>query len=241
MHSFVVVTAAVAMAACSLSVAANATQLTGRAPKLPVLHQILRSDWLNVKQGCVLNGSTSTPIKAKGDGKTDDTDAIQACFTGLSSNTTLNIGHTVYFPSGNYIVTKTLLLRSVLGGTIVGNGEASTLTWKGESGGNSTLIWSDGISRTRLLGFVLDGTAGCDIGVDHRSVTGPRNLFETRIRHQNQKFLGFGQAVSSFTTYLVLTRQLRRKRPSLRLYRFLLCIWSAHTFNVPLSTLVSCS
>jgi hypothetical protein len=53
------------------------------------------------------------------------------------------------------------------------------------------MILSDGISRSRMVGFVLDGTAGCDVGIEHHSNF---SLFETRIRHQNQKFLGFGQA-----------------------------------------------
>ena len=53
------------------------------------------------------------------------------------------------------------------------------------------MIWSDGVSRSRMLGFVLDGRAGADIGVDHYS---NHSLFETRLRHQNQKFLGFSLA-----------------------------------------------
>ena len=53
------------------------------------------------------------------------------------------------------------------------------------------MIWSDGISRSRMLGFVLDGRAGADFGVDHYS---NHSLFETRLRHQNQKFLGFSVA-----------------------------------------------
>ena len=53
------------------------------------------------------------------------------------------------------------------------------------------MILSDGISRSRMVGFVLDGTAGADVGIEHHS---NMSLFETRIRHQNQKFLGFGHA-----------------------------------------------
>ena len=92
---------------------------------------------------------------------------------------------------GKYVVKETLRLYKVLGGTIIGHGETTVLIWQGKKGGNSTMILSDGISRSRMIGFVLDGSAGCDVGVEHHSNA---SLFETRIRHQNQKFLNFGSA-----------------------------------------------
>ena len=70
-----------------------------------------------------------------------------------------------FIPAGNYLVTQTLVLHGVIGGSVIGTGETTVLTWKGRRGSNSTLIWSDGMSRSRMQGFVLDGTAGCDIGV----------------------------------------------------------------------------
>jgi hypothetical protein len=162
------------------------------APALPTLTQIPRSDWLSVKDGC--NGGP----EAKGDGKADDTEALQACFSSIGN---MSKTHTIYLPTGKYIVKQTLVLFKVLGGTVVGDGEGTVLVWHGQKGGNSTLILSDGISRSRLIGFVLDGSAGCDVGIEHHSqLTKSGNgkpvesLFETRIRHQNQKFLGFGQA-----------------------------------------------
>ena len=57
---------------------------------------------------------------------------------------------------------ETLRLYKVLGGTVVGHGETTVLMWQGKKGGNSTMILSDGISRSRMIGFVLDGSAGCD-------------------------------------------------------------------------------
>ena len=155
-------------------------------PSLPILTQPVRSDWLNVKLGCV-NGT-----KAIGDGTADDTAALQACFDALSAaDHNTPTASTVYMPPGRYVIKKTLVLHDWLGMTLIGTGETTVLVWKGAAGHNSTMIWSDGISRSRLMGFVLDGTAGCDIGVDHAS---NHSLFETRLRHQNQKFLGFGQA-----------------------------------------------
>eukprot|EP00039_Didymoeca_costata_P032722 m.39070 g.39070 ORF g.39070 m.39070 type:complete len:833 (-) comp9506_c0_seq3:159-2657(-) len=153
-------------------------------PRLPTLSQTVRSDWMNVKSGCG-NGT-----QAKGDGKTDDTEAFQACFTMLGGSVARTMS-TVYIPPGKYVIKKTLVLNNVLGKTVIGSGETSVLIWAGQVGKNSTLIWSDGISRSRLMGFVLDGTAGCDIGIDHSS---NHSLFETRLRHTNQKYLGFRQA-----------------------------------------------
>eukprot|EP00729_Bicosta_minor_P019012 gene19012-6423_t len=168
--------------------AAAATAIVGRpskgVPHLPVLNQIPRSDWLNAKEGC----NTSQLVKAKGDGKTDDTFALQLCFDAMSAS---KPNSTVYIPPGNYVIKNTLVLKKVLGGTIIGHGETTILTWRGKVGGNATMIWSDGVSRSRMLGFVLDGRAGADIGVDHYS---NHSLFETRLRHQNQKFLGFSLA-----------------------------------------------
>ena len=66
-----------------------------------------------------------------------------------------------------------ILCRQVLGGTVVGDGEGTVLVWAGKKGGNSTMILSDGISRSRLMGFVLDGTAGCDVGIEHHSCVPP--------------------------------------------------------------------
>ena len=53
---------------------------------------------------------------------------------------------------------ETLRLYKVLGGTIIGHGETTVLIWQGKKGGNSTMILSDGISRSRMIGFVLDGS-----------------------------------------------------------------------------------
>lgn len=154
-------------------------------PKLPTLRQLPRSDWLNVKDGC------AGGPRAKGDGKADDTAALQACFSAISDSNRSAAGSAVYMPPGHYVVRETLTLHDVLGKALVGSGEETVLVWRGKSGGNSTMIHSDGISRTGMFGFVLDGRAGCDIGVDHYS---NHSLFETRLRHRNQKFLGFGQA-----------------------------------------------
>ena len=48
---------------------------------------------------------------------------------------------------------------------------------------------SDGCSRTRFQGLVFDGQHVADVGVEHDAHA--PGLFETRIRHQNNKFINF--------------------------------------------------
>ncbi len=58
---------------------------------------------------------------AKGDGKTDDTDAIQQALDRAKKNTT------VYFPAGVYPVSRPLVLHPSNGVTLVGDGHATVL------------------------------------------------------------------------------------------------------------------
>ena len=77
-------------------------------PSLPTLEHVQRSDWLSVKEGC------GAGPKAQGDGKSDDTEALQACFASIGNMSRSK--HTVYLPPGKYIVKETLVLYKVLGG-----------------------------------------------------------------------------------------------------------------------------
>ena len=62
-------------------------------PALPVLNWEPRSDWISVKD----HG-------AVGDGKADDTEAIQAVLSQVKT------GMTIYFPPGTYRLTRTVTL-----------------------------------------------------------------------------------------------------------------------------------
>ncbi|MGC8843399.1 MAG: glycosyl hydrolase family 28-related protein, partial [bacterium] len=65
--------------------------------ELPSLNWQERSDWINVKE------DINPP--AKGDGKSDDTEALQNIFSQLRD------GMVIYFPPGTYKITKTIELR----------------------------------------------------------------------------------------------------------------------------------
>ena len=77
-------------------------------PSLPTLQHVPRSDWASVKDGC------AGGPKAAGDGESDDTAALQACFASIGNMSSSK--HTVYLPPGKYIVKETLVLYKVLGG-----------------------------------------------------------------------------------------------------------------------------
>eukprot|EP01051_Picozoa_sp_SAG22_P012943 SAG22_NODE_1396_length_4509_cov_15.427211_5_plen_266_part_01 len=153
--------------------------------KLPVLNWPgARSDWLDVSSGDCGGGH-----KAVGDGKADDTAAIQACLDMLnyeSANAT-RLHVTVYLPPGTYRITTTLLVVQILGGAVIGHGEATVLQWAGEKGG--TMMEDGGVTRTRFVGLVFDGQGIAGVGFEHDARR--PGLYETRIRHQANKFTNF--------------------------------------------------
>jgi hypothetical protein len=155
---------------------------------LPVLNWPVPREWLNVKDGCGGGGrgaaTGAAAAAAVGDGVADDTAAIQACFDTVSNETDTV---SVYLPAGTYKVTSTLQLFRGLGILIVGQGESSRIVWGGDAGGR--ILVSDGLSRSRFVGLVFDGRDTADVGFEHDSHK--PGLFETRIRHQNNKFVNF--------------------------------------------------
>ncbi|MFN4179890.1 MAG: glycosyl hydrolase family 28-related protein, partial [Armatimonadota bacterium] len=88
---------------------------------LPVLNWQERSDWINVK--------TDINPPAKGDGKTDDTEALQRLFSNLRD------GMVIYFPPGVYRITRTIEFRGpAVGVSIIGHGKETRIIWDGEEG-----------------------------------------------------------------------------------------------------------
>lgn len=99
-------------------------------------------------------------FNAKGDGKTDDTRAIQAAIDSLSVlPVNYNVGSkgytTIYLPKGTYRITKTLAIQGKIGFTIVGEDPVSTiLLWDGP--GNDTLLWANGSAYYRISRLSFD-------------------------------------------------------------------------------------
>ena len=142
------------------------------APNIPELNWTERSDWLNVK-------SDVTP-GAVGDGKADDTEAIQAALNHVGENLS------VYLPPGTYRITKTLTVTGpIVGVMVVGHGRTTRIVWDGVKGGS--MFWSNGAAYSSYTGLTWDGKGKAAVGFDHAS----KLRFETEIRHQHEAFINF--------------------------------------------------
>lgn len=147
----------------------------GRAAErleLPRLDWQPRSDWLSVRQA-----------GAKGDGKADDTAAIQQTFDQVVPGTT------VYFPPGTYRITqKVTITGPAIGVSVIGHGRNTTLVWDGEAGGK--LFEDNGVSTSRYVGLTFEGCGKAAVGFNHYST----NRFETEVLHRHLAFRNFTEA-----------------------------------------------
>ncbi len=140
--------------------------------ELPRLDWEPRSDWLNVRS-----------FDAKGDGRTDDTQALQEAFSQVKPGTT------VYLPAGTYRITETLRVKGpAVGVSIIGHGRDTTLLWDGPAGG--ILFQDDGISSSKIVGLNFEGQGKAAIGFHHLSTC----RFETEVLHRHLAFRNFTDA-----------------------------------------------
>lgn len=147
------------------------------AVELPVLNWNPGSDWINVKT-----------MGAKGDGKTDDTVALQKAFAAMDD------GSVVYFPAGNYVVKKPLTILKtrniaregrLTGNAIYGHGRDTVLTWEGPEGG--AVFYDMGMVHCRVIGLVFEGNNRADYGIHHWN----DKKFETHLYNEFLHFRNF--------------------------------------------------
>ena len=167
---------------CALSLLVATTgPLWAGAPDIPALAWQPRSDWINVK--------TDITPAAVGDGRADDTAALQAA---LDRNGPTKC---VYLPPGSYRLTRTLVFSGVaVGCLIVGHGRETRLVWDGAEGGR--MFRSNGVAYSRYVGLSWDGRGKAAVGFDHAA----ENRFETEVRHEHEafrNFTGFGLRVGN--------------------------------------------
>jgi hypothetical protein len=144
----------------------------GSALDIPHLAWQERSDWINVR-------THGTP-PAAGDGRADDTAAIQAALDRKGD------GITVYLPPGTYRITKTLVFQGPRDGClVVGHGRDTRIVWDGPEGGR--MFWSNGVAYSRYVGLSWDGRGKAAVGFDHDS----HKRFETEVRHEHEAFRNF--------------------------------------------------
>ena len=153
--------------------------LHAASPQIPTLEWQERSDWINVK--------TDITPAAIGDGKADDTVAIQKALNNVRD------GATVYFPAGIYRITSQLTLKNSngarwIGGLIVGSGRETKLVWDGPPVGTMLLV--NGVAYSRFVGFELDGRGKAGIGFHYQATQG----FQTEVTHRHLAFRNFTNA-----------------------------------------------
>ncbi len=142
------------------------------AADIPSLDWQPRSDWINVR--------TMGGLKAVGDGKADDTQAIQQALDRPGD------GRAVYLPRGVYRITRTLELKGPRTGfLLVGHGRDTILIWDGPVGG--IMFRCNGAAYSRFIGISWDGRNGAAIGFDHASEL----RFETEVTHEHEAFRHF--------------------------------------------------
>jgi hypothetical protein len=154
----------------------------------PTLDWQPRAGWVSV---------TSPLCGAKGDGKADDTAAIQMCLANMTS------GSVLHFPPGTYRITSTLEVGcdvnpipkrgqcGIIAGQLYGHGAATILEWDGPA--NGTMLWSHGVTMSRYTGFHFDCKGQANTAIKHLSET----LFETENLHEVHRFSNCrGAAVS---------------------------------------------
>ena len=102
-----------------------------------------------------------TRFHAKGDGKTDDTRALQNALDNLSNPVTgFNIhperGYmVVYLPKGTYRISRTLVLRGKIGVSFIGEDPVNTIIkWDGAD--NDTMFWANGSAYFKISRLTWD-------------------------------------------------------------------------------------
>lgn len=156
----------------ALMILLNLSNSVNGAVEIPVMNWVPRSDWINVR--------TDVTPAARGDGRADDTAALQSALNRGST------GRTIYIPPGIYRITDTLVFHGPgVGSAIIGHGHDTRLIWDGAKGGR--MFWSDGIAYSRYIGLDWDGRGKAAVGFDHAA----QKRFETEVKHQNEAFRNF--------------------------------------------------
>ncbi|MEP6746848.1 MAG: glycosyl hydrolase family 28-related protein [Bacteroidota bacterium] len=101
--------------------------------------------------------NAKTRFGAKGNGKDDDTKAIQKAIDQLGENSATGgpAFSVLFLPAGTYCISATLVLRGKIGVTITGENPANTtIKWIGGDGG--TMFWANGSAYYKISRFTWD-------------------------------------------------------------------------------------
>jgi Pectate lyase superfamily protein len=165
---------------------------------------------------------------AVGDGTTDDSAAIQAALDAAYGSSSSPNGHSgamknrpVFFPAGNYKITRPLTLKSVTGAHIFGAGRTSTTIQNITSGGSVFVTNGCQYSRFERLNLIASGTNSVcfDLDFDGNGLPLQSNTFsdiyfqtaDVGLRIGNSGFMGSENLItncffSSHRLYGLMTR-----------------------------------
>ena len=138
------------------------SSLSAAQPMIPALNWEVRSDWISVK-----TPKSWRRLIAGGDGKKDDTAAIQMTIAAAKVR-----GGTVYLPPGRYRITDTLLLGTLRtdsasrpsGFSIIGHGRDTVLVWDGPE--DRPMLRMLGLAWSRIVGVTFEGSSRASCGID---------------------------------------------------------------------------
>ena len=132
------------------------------------------SSWTNLK----------TVYHAVGDGRADDTSALQSALSELGT-----AGHSpvLFIPSGRYRITRTLALSYSINLSVVGEDPASTsIVWDGPVGGTMLLV--NGIAYSRFTRLTYDGRGKASVAVE-QSWDNAKPNFDTGNEYSDHYFV----------------------------------------------------
>jgi Pectate lyase superfamily protein len=136
------------------------------------------NSWLNAK----------TSFGAKGDGVTDDTQALQNALNALSADGQSPV---LYIPSGTYVISSTLTVYGGIYLTVVGQDPATTIIqWKGATGG--TVMHVDGTAYSRFDRLTLNAASSAAVALeqcgDGATIAGRQAYFDTGNEYMDDVF-----------------------------------------------------
>jgi hypothetical protein len=132
------------------------------------------NSWVNAKTG----------FGAKGDGKTDDTKALQSALNAAAKGT---VNSTLYLPAGTYIIIGTLSINYHINISVIGADPATTIIkWEGAAHG--TMLQINGTAYSKFNRLTFNGNRVADVAVE-QSWDGSQPHFDTANEYADDFFV----------------------------------------------------
>jgi hypothetical protein len=137
--------------------------------------------WTNVK----------TVYGARGDGSSDDTNALQQGLDALSSGGDIK---TLFLPSGVYRITRTLRVHNAIYINVIGEDPDNTvIRWEGPTGG--VMFTIDGVAYSRFARLNWDGQNRAGVAVDQSKADSNTPHFDTGNEYSEDVFQNVGYGI----------------------------------------------